>query len=429
MRALLWIGFGGLLGLLTFIGVSALSVVDSVQVRNEKIRSDYLKRARLLEQLRSATYLSGTYVRDFLLEPDDKKGAAYRREFTAARQRIEGSVSEYRKIIRPEESSAFESLNQGLKEYFDALQPALQWSAAERAERGRSFMRDQVQRRRLTMIDLANKVSEVNQRQLETGNSETRALFVHFRQRLLVLLGFTLLVGIGLATVSMARLFALEQQGAARYREAQDLSAKLVDAQEQERRAIARELHDEVGQSLSALLLAVGNLGKSFSPADAQVTAQIGLIRSLTEGCVAVVRNMSLLLRPSMLDDLGLAAALQWQARETSRATGMRVSVAADNIPEDLPDEYKTAIYRIVQEGLHNCQKHSQAQVVRIQLESAEGKIVLSLQDDGQGFRPENRGLGLLGIEERVRRLGGKLRISSEQGAGTLLLVELPRAK
>jgi signal transduction histidine kinase len=127
------------------------------------------------------------------------------------------------------------------------------------------------------------------------------------------------------------------------------------------------------------------------------------------------------------LDDLGLVPALQWQARETSRSTGMRVSVVADGVPEDLPDQYKTAIYRIVQEALHNCQKHSNAKLVRIQLEASNGWLSLSVQDDGRGFRPEDRGLGLLGIEERVNRFGGKLTISSGEGSGTLLLVELPR--
>ena len=138
------------------------------------------------------------------------------------------------------------------------------------------------------------------------------------------------------------------------------------------------------------------------------------------------MRNMSLLLRPSMLDDLGLIPALQWQAREISRNTGMRVSVATGDVAENLPDDYKTAIYRIVQEALNNCQKHADAQHVRIALQHTEGHLVLSIHDDGRGFRPENRGLGLLGIEERVKRLGGTFHINSQAGGGTYLTIDVP---
>jgi signal transduction histidine kinase len=129
-----------------------------------------------------------------------------------------------------------------------------------------------------------------------------------------------------------------------------------------------------------------------------------------------------------MLDDLGLVPALEWQARETSRSSGMRVSVVADAIPENLPDEYKTSIYRIVQEALHNSVRHARAENVRIQLQYTPVLLSLSIQDDGCGFPTKNRGLGLLGIEERVRRLGGTLSIDSEEGSGTLLSISLPNA-
>jgi signal transduction histidine kinase len=127
-----------------------------------------------------------------------------------------------------------------------------------------------------------------------------------------------------------------------------------------------------------------------------------------------------------MLDDLGLIPALQWQARETSRNSGIRVSVAADEMPESLPEEYKTSIYRIVQEALHNAVRHAHASQVRIQLQQTSDSLLLAIQDDGCGFVPKNRGLGLLGIEERVHRLGGSVHISSDEGNGTLISIELP---
>src|SRR5262249_42897620 len=139
------------------------------------------------------------------------------------------------------------------------------------------------------------------------------------------------------------------------------------------------------------------------------------------------VRNMSLLLRPSMLDDLGLVPALRWQARETSKRTSMDVSVAAEGVSDNLADEYKTCVYRIVQEALHNCSRHSQATAVRVRVQQDAGGLSLSIQDDGKGFDVEQtKGLGLLGIEERVARLGGRFRIHSTPGSGTILAAELP---
>ena len=432
---LLWIGFGGLIALLGFAGVSGLSVVREIQIRNQRIRTDYVKRSRVLEQLRSDIYLSGTYVRDFLLETDNARAESYRTEFERTRERIKQGVAEYQAMPHPLEAGVFPYLTKALSGYFDALKPALQWNADERRRLGPVFMHREVLTRRMTMINLANQVSQVNQRQLESGNRLVEQLFWSFRRRLVLVLILTVSVGILLAGFSTYRILQLEREAGQRLkevvqarREAQDLSARLVDAQEHERRNISRELHDEVGQSLSALLLGIGNVSKTRSVAgDAGLQEQMHSLRRLAEKSVTVIRNISLLLRPSMLDDLGLIPALQWQAREFSRTTEMRVSVASEGISDHLPEEHKTCIYRVVQEALHNCQRHAEAKNVRIQVQQMPDALMLAIQDDGRGFKPErDRGLGLLGIEERVHRLNGTLVIDSEEGKGTLLSIALP---
>ena len=158
-----------------------------------------------------------------------------------------------------------------------------------------------------------------------------------------------------------------------------------------------------------------------------ELRGHLDVIKKLAEDSVHVVRNMALLLRPSMLDDLGLVPALQWQAREVSKRTGMRVDVAADHVSDDLPEEHKTCVYRLVQEALHNCSKHASARVVRVTVEEGRSRIRLTIQDDGQGFQPETeRGLGLLGMQERVTHLGGTFQVDSARGQGTMLSVELP---
>jgi signal transduction histidine kinase len=238
-----------------------------------------------------------------------------------------------------------------------------------------------------------------------------------------------------MASFSTRKILKLEDQARLRYEEVadargqlKDLSARLVQAQETERRALSRELHDEVGQSLSAVLMELRNLSAGLKVrSEEQSRSHVETVKGLVENTVRVVRNMALLLRPSMLDDLGLIPALKWQARESAKRTSMDVTVATELDSDDLPDEYKTCIYRVVQEALHNCARHSRATAVRIRVEQRPERLVLIIQDDGQGFDVRHmKGLGLLGVQERVARLGGSCNIHSKPGRGTILTVELP---
>jgi signal transduction histidine kinase len=139
------------------------------------------------------------------------------------------------------------------------------------------------------------------------------------------------------------------------------------------------------------------------------------------------IRDISLLLRPSMLDDLGLIPALEWQARETSRRTRIDVRVSAENVDDSLPDAIRTCVYRVAQEALQNVARHSGASHARIAVSQSDTMLSLTVEDNGSGFDPRRtRGMGLLGIEERVRQLKGRLEVQSEPGKGTTVRVTLP---
>ncbi len=204
------------------------------------------------------------------------------------------------------------------------------------------------------------------------------------------------------------------------------LSHRLVAAQEQERKAISRELHDEVGQTLNALLVDAGNLQKRIPEGDAQSRELLNSIQRLADTSVNEVRDIALLLRPSMLDDLGLSAAIQWQAREVSRRTGLAVKVSADAEADGLPEGISICFYRIAQEALQNVARHAQAKTVHVELRQNADRLVLSVHDDGIGFDMENvRGLGTVGMEERLRQIGGVLRVTSQPGRGTTVVAEV----
>ena len=128
-----------------------------------------------------------------------------------------------------------------------------------------------------------------------------------------------------------------------------------------------------------------------------------------------------------MLDDLGLIPALEWQAREVSRRGEMEVDVHSEMVSEQLPDEVKICVYRVVQEAINNASAHASAKSAHVSVTEVPDRLTIEITDDGQGFDPQRvRGMGLLGMEERVKRLGGKLKIESRAGRGTRIAVELP---
>ncbi len=439
-RSALIVGLGSLLAIMAVAGIGALRVLENVRSRDEQIRRQFLSRNHVLNDIRSEVYLSGTLVRDYLLEPDPERAEMYRSRLEEIRGQMDGALESYGRQIDPEEVPHYTRLRTELAGYWETLAPVFQVSTVERGRLGFPFLRDEVFPRRQSMLDMADRIAEINEQQLNAGNAQVAALLSGFQSRLAITLIAALGLGLGMAAFSVHQILKLEARERARFEEVagargqlEDLSARLVHAQETERRALSRELHDEVGQSLSAVLIELRNLSSALGVrATEETRSQVDVIKGLVENTVRVVRNMALLLRPSMLDDLGLVPALRWQAREVSKSTAMDVSVAAELTSDDLPDEYKTCIYRVVQEALHNCARHSHAQTVRIRVQQRPGPegselVAISIQDDGQGFdAAQMKGLGLLGIQERVNRLGGACRVHSEPGKGTVLSVELP---
>jgi signal transduction histidine kinase len=437
-RLALLIGFGGLLLIMALAGIDAFRVLQKFRRTDEQIRLRYLSQNHTLNDIRSDVYVSGTYVRDYLLEPDAASAEVYRTSLQDVRKHMEAALEFYGRQATPAEAQHHSALGTELMDYWGILDPIFKWDPAERRRSGYAFLRDEVFPRRQNMLAIADRIAAINDRQLTAGNDQVVSLLLRFQMRLLLTLVAALVLGIGMAWFITRRILRLENQARARYQEVADaraqltdLSARLVQAQETERRALSRELHDEVGQSLSAVLIELRNLSSGLGVrSPEQSLGHVETIKGLVENTVRVVRNMALLLRPSMLDDLGLIPALKWQARESAKSTSMDVSVTTEFGSDDLPDEYKTCIYRVVQEALHNCARHSRASTVRIRVEQNSDRLLLVIQDDGQGFDTRQmKGLGLLGIQERVARLGGKCRVHSQPGSGTILSVELPFAK
>ncbi len=277
------------------------------------------------------------------------------------------------------------------------------------------------------VVEITTQLNGIDAKQKASTEMLIEDQFERAGTRLRWALGLAMAAAIVLALACLIYILRIERQNKQRYEEVVRLSAKLVDAQETERRTISRELHDQVGQTLNAVLVEAANLAPRISAEDTVSRRYLDNIRQFADTSVNSIRDIALLLRPSMLDDLGLIPALEWQAREVSRRSGIKVEIKAEDVPDTLSDDMRTCIYRVVQEALLNISRHSGAKSAQVTVKQEDRSLSLTVEDDGCGFDPtKTRGLGMLGMQERVKQLSGQFEVQSEAGKGTTLRIKLP---
>ena len=265
---------------------------------------------------------------------------------------------------------------------------------------------------------------------------EADALYYQALSRLFSIGAVTLILAIAVAVVASRHVNRLQRQVERQRRAEQHnredlerLSARLVGAQEEERRNLSRELHDEVGQALTALKMDIGiALRGNVDPRSREALSEA---RDLAETTLRGVRDLSQLLHPSTLDDFGLPATLTAYLRSFSQRTGIR-SQLAETIDERLEPAVEVCVYRIVQEALSNVARHSGATACTVALNAGDATLRLVIEDNGNGLpkdadaRSIEHGLGLIGMRERAHSLGGTFTVSNREGGGTRIDVTLP---
>jgi two-component system, NarL family, sensor histidine kinase UhpB len=208
------------------------------------------------------------------------------------------------------------------------------------------------------------------------------------------------------------------------------LAARLQSVREEERASIAREIHDELGQACTAIKMDLALIGRKITKKQTQLRAKIEPSMRLVDDMIVTLRRIASDLRPRTLDDLGLAAALEWQGQEFEKRTGIKCHLVLPHEPLDLDPERSIAIFRIFQESLTNVTRHSKATNVEARLEIEEDQLIFRVHDNGKGFNPEEakakRSLGLVGMQERAHLLQGEVRIEGVPGAGTTMILRIP---
>ena len=444
------LGLGGLLLLVVVSVLTASNRAQEIYTQLDQLNTHQRDLETKLRQLRSDVHLSGIYIRDYLLDPEREHAPTYRGRLAELRQNNVATVDELRALAkgRPDNEERLSSLDAKLDEYWQAFDPLFDWTLVEKISQSASFLRREVLPRREAVLAIASEIEELNNANHAIQRAEVTRRHAEFRSELFRLVWGSLALGLFVALTAVIRLRVLERRSENERAVAEEaeqlmrqLSQQLVAAQEEERKNLSRELHDHVGQMLTALRMEIGRIdrlrlsGDRVRPdASLETSPRSGIggavaeCRKLVDDMVRTVRDLALGLRPSMLDDFGLQPALEWHVRDFGRRFGIPVELSVDGDLERLPEQHRTCVYRSVQEALTNCVRHSRASRIDVSVVRKGDGLTVTVADDGVGFNPAQRGggLGLRGIEERVRDLHGILTIRSAAGAGTTLTMTVP---
>jgi signal transduction histidine kinase len=334
------------------------------------------------------------------------------------------------------ELQQIQNLRREIGEFRRSMLDAIASERGREPANARALLRRELNPKRDAVIGMSEDLQALNRNSFIDQQRARADLYAITQGQMWRQLGIAMLSGLSIALVATVYASRLERrlrvQRDQEIRNAHDLqrlSARVIRVQEEERRAIARELHDEVGQVLTAIKVELAKVQRAIEAGGGD-----GLLlqntRAIADGALHTVKDLSRLLHPAVLDDLGLSSAVEWHLKEFGRRHGLRVEFEQAHMDQRLPSAVELAVYRVVQEALTNVARHAGATWCSVSLRRWPEVLVVRIEDNGVGFdleRPNQLGgLGLIGIRERIAELDGHLRIDSEPGRGTRVLIDLP---
>ena len=436
----LYVGFGLVFVLWLASGYDFVRRLATVEDRARAVSAKAAAADAQLTTVRVRVLTASVYVRDAVLDTSPGAARFYGDQIQSARSNTEQALASYVPVTGHRgQIESLGELRAELDAFWGTLVPVLDHAANRQPAEAWALLRDQVVPRREIVSQVLRRIQDLNRVALAQEQADIDAIYAAMRSRIWWSSGLALVASLVVALVVTRRAGRLERQvneqrlkDAENTRDLQRLSARLVGAQEDERRTIARELHDEIGQALTAVKVELSVAGRKAALTERGEEA-LQEARRLADMALQQVRDLSQLLHPAMLDDLGLPDALAWYVNSFSLRTGIQTDFSGEQADERLASETETCFYRIVQEALTNVARHSKATQCGVRLQRLPGSVRLVVEDNGRGFSAggregagQRRGLGLLGIEERVAGLRGSLTLDTAPGRGTRLTVELP---
>jgi signal transduction histidine kinase len=437
IRAVLVGGLVALFVLWLGTGYELVRNLSDAERRVNDVHAAFIRSEETLTAVRTSVLLGSIYLRDALIDATRTR-QYYRDELRKIRADIERRLPTlFAEAELPIEQREGQQLKDSLDAYWATLDLFLGPDAPTDYVQGTGVLRRQVVPARTNVLQIVDRLADLQRLAQRQREVEASTLYDRVRLRIGAIALATLLIGALVSWIVVRRVDGLEREIQKRRlienrnkRDLQRLSARLVDAQEQERRALARELHDEVGQALTALKIEVG-VALRAAESDPLIRKPLEEARAIADNTLHGVRDLSQLLHPAVLDDFGLPEAIAAYARSFSKRTGIRTELTLSGLETRLPAGVEVAVYRIVQEALTNVARHSQATWSHVGITRVPDRLQVFVDDNGGGVQVReqglsSRGLGVIGMRERAQSLSGTMAVEPRAEGGTRVSVTIP---
>jgi signal transduction histidine kinase len=433
-RTALRTGYGAVIAVLILSAVEAYQIQSGVSQEHLESYRHFVEQDDALATLRRNLWLASITVRDYFIDPSQAQGDLLVSQLGAMKAENEQALRILERA--PNHRKVVPQIRKSLGDFWAISEPLPRTMSHATDREQMAFLEREIVPRRGELYNVLIDLGAADQQRLQDSEGEFAATRRKAAQHLLLMLGIGVLLASFVAILSVRHAGHLERTASRHFahveqakRELQQLSARLLEIEEEGRRRLSRELHDEIGQALALLQIEITHAQAAAGGPPEILRERLGRARELAERTVQTIRNISLLLRPALLDDLGLVPALQFQLEDFLRRSGIQCEFVEDGVADELADAVKTCVYRVVQEALHNCEKHSGAHRVRVSVRQLPECLVTEIEDDGCGFELDagrGTGLGLLGLRERAANAGGTLVIDSARGRGVRIALRIP---
>lgn len=429
MQVALLFGFAAVFALWLLWGYQLVQNLRHIENNVEGLQRNYVRGEQALSRVRTNVLLGSIYLRDTLIDSAPTRREYYRDELNRLRDEIEALLAAYLPDVPPDERVRWARLHEELRDYWSSRDVAFSDSARTSIQ-SYLLLRQRVVPRRDTVLQIVDQLGALQAAARQQQETETAALFAALRARWFLIGGLTLVGAFAAAVLAARRVNRLQQQVEQQRldergmrRDLERLSAGLVDIQLRERREISRELHDAIGQALTAVKLDIGIALRG--DVSERTRAALDEAKDITETTLQSIRDLSQLLHPSTLDDFGLPDTLRTHLSRFAERTGINAQLIAA-LPDRLPPDIEASAYRIIQEAMNNIARHSGANACSVMISTVGNELRLVVEDNGCGMKASRgHGLGLIAMRERAQAQGGSFAIEAPHSGGTRVLVTM----
>jgi len=441
----LWLGLCVILSIFAVFTAYTIYEVRWLEDFQVNVVQRNRKASLQLLRLQDNAYLLAISMRDMALGHSHYPILEWRSEFNRIREDMNDASKQEREfaVSTPASDDKRTQLCSALNDFWKGSDQIFALAQSGREAGAREQIQNQLESKRAVITEITSRLLVLNDRGQADAAERINAVYANVKRETLVVVGvlFLLALGTGLYTFeanrkTFARLLHLAEQLQSQSEQLRKLSWRIINLQEDTLRQVARDLHDEFGQILTAIGIMLGRADKKLAGEKPQLAADLQTVKRTVEETLQSIRDRSQMFRPAVLDDFGLDQSLEWLAGQFSRQTGIDVHFEGKITRGFFPREDAIHLYRIVQESLSNVARHAHARSAWVTLQGSNGELNLEIRDDGVGFqaspeltRAAGEGIGLMGMQERAQHLNGILTVRSSPNQGTVVSVRVPMRK